>query len=181
MIDRFGYRLGVGIILLDQQDRVFCANRVFPKNAWQCPQGGIELNESIAQTGYRELYEETGVKRNQVQLLAMTSTWLSYDLPKKLQRPHSLPLCVGQRQRWLLFRLCVKQVRINFDPDKTGSPEFDHYQWVDYDEPVKRVVDFKKELYAQAFDELKPFAKIGIFKYDDCMPITIQDAGALTK
>ena len=56
-------RIGVGIILLNQENNVFVGKRIDnPKNSWQMPQGGVDQNENFLQAAKRELEEETGIK-----------------------------------------------------------------------------------------------------------------------
>ena len=44
MIDENGFRLNVGIILTNNNQRVF--GKRINKNVWQFPQGGLKNNES---------------------------------------------------------------------------------------------------------------------------------------
>jgi NTP pyrophosphohydrolases including oxidative damage repair enzymes len=81
MIDSKGYRPNVGIILCNDQGRVFWAKRK-GVNSWQFPQGGIDCNEDPEAAMYRELWEETGLKNEHVQLLGRTRYWLRYKLPE---------------------------------------------------------------------------------------------------
>ena len=56
-------RLGVGIILLNHENKVFVGKRIDnPKNFWQMPQGGIDKDESFLDAAKRELKEETGIE-----------------------------------------------------------------------------------------------------------------------
>lgn len=52
----------------------------------QFPQGGINPGESAEQAMYRELFEEVGLSRKDVRILASTRNWLRYKLPKRLVR-----------------------------------------------------------------------------------------------
>ena len=53
-------RIGVGVVLLNNENKVFVAKRVDnPKNFWQMPQGGVDSNEEFLTAAFRELYEET--------------------------------------------------------------------------------------------------------------------------
>ncbi|VAW34264.1 Adenosine (5')-pentaphospho-(5'')-adenosine pyrophosphohydrolase [hydrothermal vent metagenome] len=103
MIDIDGYRPNVGIILLDNNGKVFFAKR-YQDNGWQFPQGGINTDETNEEAMYRELYEEIGLKPEHVELIGSTPGWLRYKLPKKYQRKHSKPLCIGQKQVWFLLK-----------------------------------------------------------------------------
>ena len=41
-------RIGVGILLLNDQNKVFVGKRIDnPKNFWQMPQGGVDKNENF--------------------------------------------------------------------------------------------------------------------------------------
>lgn len=151
MIDRHGYRLNVGIVLCNDEQRVFWARRVGMRS-WQFPQGGIKRNEDPEAAMYRELYEEVGLTREDVQLVARTSEWLHYDLPVRYIRKRSYPLCIGQKQLWFMLRLVSPESRIRLDC--SGKPEFDSWTWVDYWHPIEDVVYFKREVYQRALSEL---------------------------
>jgi putative (di)nucleoside polyphosphate hydrolase len=64
---------------------------------------------------------------------------------------------VGQKQRWFLLRLATDEAGIRFDT--TGEPEFDRWRWVDYWQPVKEVIYFKRPVYVKALHELAPLAR----------------------
>ena len=59
---RLPLRSGVGIVLLNKENKVFVAKRIDnPKNFWQMPQGGIDNNENYYSAALRELKEETSI------------------------------------------------------------------------------------------------------------------------
>lgn len=153
MIDSNGFRCNVGIILSNDQGKLFLAKRV-GQNAWQFPQGGIDKNESPEQAVFRELREETGLLPEHVELIGSTDGWLRYRLPKHLVRRHSKPLCIGQKQRWFMLRFTADDSC--FDFSCSDKPEFEGGRWVDYWEPVKEVIFFKRKVYQRALKELKP-------------------------
>jgi len=103
---------------------------------------------------FRELFEETGLQPEHVEIMGQTQRWLRYRLPKRMIRRHSQPLCIGQKQRWFLLRLIVDEQC--FKLDATDKPEFDGWRWVDYWHPVREVVFFKRKVYQRALDELAP-------------------------
>ena len=153
MIDEDGFRPNVGIIICNGDGKVFWARRVGGKDAWQFPQGGIDAGESPEQALFRELYEEVGLRAHQVEVLGQTDRWLRYHLPRQYWRKGPGPRCVGQKQKWFLLRLRVPDSAIQLDAH--GSPEFDHWEWVDYWHPIDRVIHFKREVYRLAMQELE--------------------------
>jgi len=153
LIDPEGYRPNVGIILCNQQRRLFWGRRV-GQDAWQFPQGGINEHETPEQAMFRELEEEVGLKPNQVELMGMTGTWLRYRLPNRFIRRHCEPLCIGQKQRWFLLRVLCEET--DFCLNHSPKPEFDGWRWVKYWQPLREVVYFKRRVYTNALEELAP-------------------------
>ena len=76
------YRKNVGLIVLDQNNQLLICRRK-GKKTWQFPQGGIDADESPIKAAYRELYEEVGIKKNQVKIIQKSKYWYRYDLPEK--------------------------------------------------------------------------------------------------
>ncbi|STX30209.1 (di)nucleoside polyphosphate hydrolase [Legionella beliardensis] len=156
VIDRAGYRLNVGIILVNDSGRVFWGRRN-GHDAWQFPQGGLIAGETPLEAMYRELREEIGLDKDDVEIIGVTKRWLKYRLPKQYLRHGSEPLVIGQKQKWYLLRLtaCEQKVRL----DLSDSPEFDSWRWIDYHEPQEQVIFFKRQVYAQAMKELEHLLK----------------------
>jgi len=158
VIDKAGYRCGVGIILVNDRRQVFFAKRV-GMQAWQFPQGGMKEQETPEQTMYRELKEEIGLNPEDVEVIACTRRWLRYRLPSRLVRHHAKPLCIGQKQKWYLLKLKSKNAKINLCMN--DDPEFDSWAWVSYWYPLRQVVAFKRRVYILA---LKEFSKLVLSK-----------------
>lgn len=153
MIDEDGFRLNVGIILANKQNKLFWGRRV-GQDAWQFPQGGVNDNESVEEAMFRELEEEVGLKEKDVRIIASTQDWLKYLLPKRLVRMDSSPICIGQKQKWYFLGLESDQDQIKLD--ECVKPEFDDWCWVSYWFPLHQVVAFKREVYRQALLEFFP-------------------------
>ena len=55
-------RSGVGIVLLNKENKVFVAKRIDnPKNFWQMPQGGIDQNENFLCAAKENLRKKLGL------------------------------------------------------------------------------------------------------------------------
>ncbi len=158
MIDSEGYRPNVGIILCNEEGRLFWAKRI-GQRSWQFPQGGIQRDESPEQAMFRELAEEVGLRPEHVQVIGCTRGWLRYRLPKRLVRRSGKPACIGQKQVWFLLRMLSSEEAVRLDLSE--RPEFDHWQWVDYWYPLRAVVPFKRHVYWRALCELAPLLVAG--------------------
>ncbi|MDP6436027.1 MAG: RNA pyrophosphohydrolase [Gammaproteobacteria bacterium] len=151
--DSNGFRSNVGIILTRDDATLLLGGRA-GRTGWQFPQGGIQIDETPLEAMYRELAEEIGLDRGDVEVLGETSGWLHYRLPERYIRHDSKPLCIGQKQRWFLLRLLSPDRKLRLD--STDLPEFDRWRWVDYWRPVKEVIYFKRQVYVTALAELAP-------------------------
>ncbi|BBD78859.1 RNA pyrophosphohydrolase [Aerosticca soli] len=153
MIDVDGYRPNVGIVLVNDEGRLFWARRI-SRDGWQFPQGGMRSDETPLEAMYRELEEETGLGAGHVQVLASTPGWLRYRLPGRCVRHHQRPTCIGQKQVWFLLRLLESERAVRLDA--SDKPEFDLWRWVDFWYPAKHVVSFKRGVYERALRHFAP-------------------------
>lgn len=151
MIDSKGFRLNVGIVICKGSGQLLWAKRIGQK-AWQFPQGGIKQSETVEDALYRELDEEVGLDADDVQILHQTQDWLHYRLPENYIRHNQGPLCIGQKQKWFLLSLECEENKVELD--RSEKPEFDDWRWVDYWYPVEQVIEFKRDVYRKALQEL---------------------------
>lgn len=151
MLDREGYRPNVGIVLVNARNEVFWAKRI-REHAWQFPQGGIKHGESPVQAMYRELFEEVGLRPEQVKILGRTRGWLRYDVPREWVRRDARSVYRGQKQIWFLLRLIARDCAVCLRA--SDHPEFDAWRWSEFWSPLDAVIDFKRGVYEQALNEL---------------------------
>ena len=143
-------RVGVGIVLLNQENNVFVGKRIDnPSDSWQMPQGGIEKNENFLEAAKRELEEETGIKS--VVLIKELDKWLEYDLPKNLLGKIWNGQYRGQKQKWFIMKFLGKNEEINI---KTKKPEFLDWKWIKPSDLPKVAVGFKANIYKKIAKEL---------------------------
>ena len=144
-------RNGVGIILLNEENKVFVAKRIDnPKNYWQMPQGGVDDGESFLNAAYRELEEETSIKN--VELIQEIDGSITYELPKHLLGKIWKGKYKGQKQKWFLMRYLGNDKDINI---KTAKPEFLEWKWIDLNMMTEVVVDFKLHVYKELKEKIK--------------------------
>ena len=144
-------RTGVGIILLNKENKVCVAKRIDnPKNFWQMPQGGVDDGEDYLTAAYRELEEETGIK--DVKLIQELEGSTTYILPKHLLGIIWKGKYKGQKQKWFLMRHINNDQEINI---KTKNPEFLDWKWIELDQITDLVVDFKLNVYKELKEKVK--------------------------
>lgn len=156
MIDRDGYRPNVGIIICNRKNEVFWGKRV-KQHAWQFPQGGIDPGETPEVAMYRELHEEVGLQPQHVEILGRTRDWLRYDVPEQWLRRDWRGNYRGQKQIWFLLRLVGRDTDVQLRASQ--KPEFDAWRWNEYWVPLDSVVEFKREVYQLALNELARFLR----------------------
>ena len=138
-------RNGVGIVVLNKQNKVFVAKRIDnPKNFWQMPQGGVDEGEDFLNAAYRELDEETSIKN--VKLIGELDGTTTYELPKHLLGIIWKGKYKGQKQKWFLMKFVGEEKEINI---KTKNPEFLEWKWIEIDHITEAVVDFKLQVYKE--------------------------------
>ena len=148
------YRPCVGIMLFNQEGKVFVGKRIDQTvEGWQMPQGGIDKGETPRQAALRELKEEVGTDK--ADILAEMGEWVTYDLP-----PHLVGLAFhgkyrGQKQKWFALRFTGDDGDIDL---AAHEPEFSAFRWVTLDELPGLIVPFKRETYRQVIAELGKFA-----------------------
>jgi putative (di)nucleoside polyphosphate hydrolase len=141
------YRPCAGVILMNRDGRVFVGQRIDSTlEAWQLPQGGIDPGEDADTAALRELFEETGVTADKVELIARAPRELTYDLPDDLIGKVWKGKWRGQRQSWFLYRFLGEDGDIRIE---TEHPEFRAWRWAEPETLPAMIVPFKKALYEE--------------------------------
>ena len=144
-------RDGVGIVVLNKENKVFVARRIDnPKNFWQMPQGGVDKGENYFSAALRELEEETGIKK--VKLITEIDGTMTYELPEHLLGIIWKGKYKGQKQKWFLMKYLGNDEDINI---KTTNPEFLEWKWIDLNMITEVVVDFKLHIYKELKEKIE--------------------------
>ena len=146
------YRKGVGMMVFNDDKKIFVGKRIDNQKAWQMPQGGVDENEDCFSAARRELYEETGIQS--IRVIEKSKEKYTYDLPEYLLGKIWKGKYKGQRQRWFLIKFLGPDSEINLNQK---CPEFNEWKWVGIDELSKLIVPFKKELYLSVIKEFQSF------------------------
>ena len=149
-IEKLPYRPCVGVMLMNGEGDIFVGRRIDTEAvAWQMPQGGVDKGEEPQDAAVRELWEETGVTSDLVELVAETEDWLTYDLPHEIVPKIWKGRYKGQKQKWFLFRFTGRDEQIKIDTD---HPEFSEWRWMPAGQLVENIVPFKRAVYVQVVD-----------------------------
>ena len=148
------YRRGAGVVLFNHDAKVWVGQRIDnPGPAWQMPQGGLDPKEDPYAAALRELEEETGVPASLTDTLGGTEGWLQYDFPDELRKQLWRGSYIGQQQKWYGLRFNGQDSDINIE---TKDPEFSAWQWVELEETIDLIVEFKRDLYQQIVEAFLP-------------------------
>ncbi|MDA9717395.1 RNA pyrophosphohydrolase [Candidatus Pelagibacter sp.] len=143
-------RKGVGIALLNNNNRIFVGKRIDnPYDFWQMPQGGIDVGEEPLEAAFRELKEETSIKS--VKLIREVNNEITYHLPDNLLGIIWKGKYKGQSQKWFIMKFFGNENEINL---KTKHPEFLEWKWINIEKITDKVVDFKLHVYEKIKIEL---------------------------
>ncbi len=134
------FRAGAGAVIIDGKGMVLALERVGIRGAWQLPQGGLKKGEEPLDAAYREIEEETGIVKGNLELLATSPEPLVYELPPGAR---SEKTGRGQVQYWFLFRFSGTESSI--DVERGG--EFRAWQWLPLSELIGLTVEFRRPVY----------------------------------
>tara|TARA_B100000941_G_C28492738_1_gene548960 strand:+ start:954 stop:1427 length:474 start_codon:yes stop_codon:yes gene_type:complete len=145
------FRIGVGVIVLNEKNRVFVGKRKDnPVDKWQMPQGGVNKGEKLIDAMKRELEEETGIKN--IKILKEIDGWSEYELPENLLGKIWRGKYRGQKQKWFIVKFIGDEDEINL---KTSKPEFIEWKWLDIENLPGVIVEFKRKVYEDLLPKIR--------------------------
>lgn len=154
------YRKNVGVAIFNPQGQIWLGKRFGEDgpHVWQCPQGGIDKGEKPKAAARRELFEETGLRAEDMAYLGKVKGWTYYDFPPHVLKANSKRFNnLGQRQKWYAFRYFGDGSDVNLTAH--GPQEFSEWKWVDLATIADTIVPFKRAVYEQLIVEFADFAK----------------------
>lgn len=142
------YRPCVLGVIVDHRGMVLIGERASPRGAWQFPQGGIDPGESPEVAIQREMVEELGLTG--VTIVKRAPISVRYDFPPGLGG-HLAQAFRGQDQIWFYLQCPPGEMP---DLNRAHDQEFVALEWVTPAEAMCRIVEFKKQAYAQGLRHL---------------------------
>ena len=114
------------------------------------PQGGVDEGEDFISAMKRELLEETSIKN--IQIIKEIDDFITYLLPNHLLGIIWRGKFKGQKQKWFIMKFNGSDDEIDVN---TPKPEFLEWKWVEIDQLIDVVVDFKRDVYKKVTSEIK--------------------------
>ena len=143
-------RIGVGIIVLNKQNKIFVGKRKDnPGDKWQMPQGGVDEGEDYITAMKRELLEETSIQN--IEIIKEIEKIYQYELPENLVGIIWKGKYRGQKQKWFITRFLGEEKEINLN---TKHAEFIDWKWIEPKLLPEVIVNFKKDLYLNLLKEI---------------------------
>ena len=153
------YRRNVGVAIFNERGQIWLGKRLGADGpyAWQCPQGGIDKGEKPKAAARRELFEETGLRAEDMDYLGKVKGWLYYDFPPEVLAKNQTRFDnIGQRQKWYAFRYFGDGSDVNLTAH--GPQEFSEWKWADLETIADTIVPFKRAVYEQLIIQFSDFA-----------------------
>ena len=143
-------RTGVGIIVLNKQNKIFVGKRKDnPGDRWQMPQGGVDEGEDYITAMRRELLEETSIQN--IEIIKEIDKIYQYELPENLVGIIWKGKYRGQKLKWFITRFLGEEKEINLN---TKHAEFIDWKWIEPKFLPEVIVNFKKDLYLNLLKEI---------------------------
>jgi putative (di)nucleoside polyphosphate hydrolase len=146
------FRAGAGAVIYNDERQIFIFRRNEDRDIWQFPQGGMDPDEAIETTLWRELEEETGLDKESIALVTTYPDWLSYIYPEEMRDSLRDKNCLGQIHRWYFLKI---KPGINIDLSKVSHPEFTDFKTINFEDFLKQNDSLKGDVFRKLAEFFK--------------------------
>lgn len=146
------FRVGAGSIIYNDQGQILLLSRTDNPAIWQLQQGGMDQNETMEETLWRELFEETALSSVDIEQIDKYPDWLFYEYALELRPKLKDPNCLGQAHQWYFLKL---KSGVEVDLSKAIDKEFDEARWATFDELLSLPDTMKQKVYRELADYFK--------------------------
>lgn len=151
------FRAGAGAVIYNSAGQILLLSRLDKPHVWQLQQGGMDEGETVEETLWRELKEETSIDKDEVTDFHKFPTWLSYEYPDHIRKGLRDYNTIGQIHSWYYLKATPE---IEIDISSVEHPEFAEWRWGSFAELLESSDTLKHEVYkklSEYFDQhIKP-------------------------
>jgi putative (di)nucleoside polyphosphate hydrolase len=142
-IDTRFFRAGVGTVIYNKRGGVALFERAKnPIGAWQFQQGGIDLDEDLETTLWRELKEEVGLDKADVDSVMEMPEWTVHVTESSLSDASKSRF--GQAHKWFFIGLAEG---VEIDLSTATDDEASDFRWTNFADAIDHTESLKKHVY----------------------------------
>jgi len=143
------FRVGAGSVIYNEAKEILLFARTHIPSLWQLQQGGMEPNETIEETLWRELFEETAINQTDIEQVDLYPDWLLYEYPVATRTKLKDQNCLGQIHKWYFLKL---KPEILVSIEKASDDEFHQVKWSSFKELLQDENNFKHQVHIKLAD-----------------------------
>lgn len=149
MTDKLYFRPGVGAVIYNTNGEVLVFERSDLQGIWQFMQGGMDIGETVEDTLWRELEEETGLLANDIDQITLYPKWTLYEFSEEMKARTTMTNCLGQVHRWFFLRL---KTDTTIDLSRATHEEFSNSQFMTFPHFLTVAASTKQAMFSELYD-----------------------------
>jgi putative (di)nucleoside polyphosphate hydrolase len=137
------FRAGVGTVIYNHLNEIAIFKRVQPPvGVWELQQGGIDVGEMPEETLWRELHEEVGIIKDDIESITSMPGWTIYQRGEGIA-DISLDT-LGQAHQWYFLKLKDGH---SINLENALEDEASEFRWTNFDELIALTGAHKQHVY----------------------------------
>ncbi len=137
------FRAGVGTVIYNDTGHIAIFKRSqHPIGIWELQQGGIDTGEMPETTLWRELHEEVGIIKDDIDLVTPMPGWTLYERAEGIS--DTAINILGQAHCWFFLKLKPGKI-INLDDSLEDAAS--ELRWTSFEELISITGSHKKHVY----------------------------------